>query len=540
MKKITFLAFLFWSAFSVYGQMTLSSGSQLVINSGSTVVAADITNNDGTIKNNGTLTVKGDVENNTSSLFDATSSGTVEFTGTSQQEITGTADVDFYGTVDINNSNDVALTATATGSDQTINGTLNFTSGNLVLNGFDLFIGTTDPTGAAAATGYIETNSTGVVKRGVPADGSTDVVFPVGDTAYNPLILQNSNTATADTFGVRVMDAEPANASTDHMVDRSWVVTENTAGGSDLSVTAQWLASEELTGFDRTSSSIGLTTDNGATYTWGSTGAASGSDPYTFSGSDFTGTGTFAVGDYYFSGLTLDLKVYLAGAYNATNHDMDNGINALIPTTDPYGLGTTVSAVPANAVDWVEVQLRNSADNTDTIARYAKFVDTTGQVINEDGSYMAMTGVSKTSYYVSVHHRNHLPVMSTSTVDFTAASPAFSFTTGLAQAWADAGVTSNNAMKEVETGIWGLWEGDVNNNLSLVYNGSSSDRVEILNLVGGVNQMSTVVSSTYSSKDVNLDGNVVYNGSNSDRVIILNNVGGVNQMSTVLSAHLPH
>ncbi len=537
MKKIITLAFLFWSAFSVYGQMNLSSGSQIVINSGSVVVANDINNSGGTIKNNGDLSVKGDIVNNTNGLFDATSLGTVTFEGSSAQEITGDHDVGFYGTVDIDNSSGVAITNTSTGSDQTVNGTLRFTSGNLTLNGFNLNIGATDPMNPGSGTGYIVTNSTGVVKREV---GSTDKIFPVGNTAYNPVTLSNSG--TSDTYGVKLVDNEPANASTAHMVNRSWEITEAVSGGSNLTVIAQWNSGEELTGFDRTDCQVGLTTDAGTSYTWSTVAAAGGSDPYTRTGSGFTSVGTFAVGDYFYGGLELDLKVFLAGAYNVTNGNMDKTLNdnSLIPATDPYGLNTTVAAVPANAVDWVEVQLRTGNPAVDTVAQFAKFVTQAGQVVEEDGTNMKVTGVAKGDYYVSVHHRNHLSVMSASTVNFSAATPSFDFTASLAQAWDDATITTNDAMKEVESGTWAMWDGDANNDGEIQYaSGGNSDKGSVLNEVG-TSTPGNIVLSCYKKTDVNMDGEVQYaSGSNSDKGTILN-VIGTNTPGNIFKAHLPN
>ncbi len=531
------LAFLFWSAFSVYGQMTLSSGSQIVVNNGSTVVANAVINSGGTIKNNGNVSIQGNLTNNTGDLFDATSSGTVAFNGSSAQEITGDHDVNFYGTVDINNSNGVSLTATSTGANQTINGTLNFTSGNLTLNGFNLTIGTTDPTNAGASTGYIKTNSTGVVKRNV---AGSNVVYPVGNTTYNPVTLANAG--TADYYGVRVIDNEPAGASTNHMVNKSWEISENIAGGSDLTVTPQWNAGDELTSFDNTSCQVGLTTNSGSSYTWSTVGAASGSGPYTRTGTGFSGIGTFAVGDYYYGGLAIDLKLFLAGAYNTTNHNMDKTLNdnSLVPTSDPYGMSTTVTSVPSNAVDWVKIVFRDGTTSTTKLDSVAKFVNQSGQVINEDGSNMSITGLDKGSYYISVHHRNHLPAMTATTVNLSASSPSFDFTTALAQAWADATVTSNDAMKEVENGVWALWEGDANNDGQIQYaSGSNSDKGSILNEVG-TSTPGNIVSSIYKKTDVNMDGQVQYgSGSNSDKGTILN-VIGTGTPGNIFKAHLPH
>ncbi|MCF6170252.1 MAG: hypothetical protein L3J66_04650 [Bacteroidales bacterium] len=541
MKKTLFLLSLLSLTALGFSQITLESGANLIVSNGSTVIANDgIVNNGGSIDNAGTIEIKGDLENNTTALTASTSTGTISFNGTVAQKITGSADADFYGKLEINNSSGVSIdtTAAGVGSNQTINDTLVFTSGLLTLNGFNLSMGSVDATGAGA-TQYVQTNSTGVVTRNVPADGATDVVYPVGNTAYNPITLQNSATATADNYSVRVVDAEPAGASTDHFVDRSWEITEAVATGSDLTVTPQWNSGEELLSFDRTNSSIGLTTDGGITYTWGATAAAAGVDPYTNSGTGFTDVGTFTVGDYFYSGKSFDLKLILAGAYNGT--DMNNTLETagLIPTTDPYGLSTTVSAVPAGAVDWIKIEFRDKTDHASILQSFARFVDTNGQVIEEDGTNFKITGLTLDNYFVAVLHRNHMGVVSSATVDLNVASPVYDFTTAQAQAWQNGAISTNAAMDSLATGVYGLWEGDANADGLIVYNGGSSDRVLILDKVGGVANMTTVISNVYDLTDINMNGNVVYNGGNSDRIRILDNVGGVANMTVVLNVHLP-
>lgn len=535
MKKVLLLAFLFGSAFSVYAQLVLSSGSQLVVNSGSVVVANDVTNNGGTITNNGDVSILGNVTNNSGALMAGTSAGTLTFEGTSAQEITGTTSSTFYGTVDINNASGVALTATTTGADQTIDGTLNFTSGLLTLNGFNLTLGTTDPTNADASK-YIVTNGTGMLKRSVPADGSTTVTYPVGNSAYNPISLQNSATATTDNYAVKVSDSKPTNfAGNEHIVNRSWEITEEVADGSNLTVTTQWNSGEELTDFDRTASTVGVTNDNGTTVSWGSNSSATGSDPYSNTTSGITSTGTFMVGDSYYSGLVLDLQAFLAGAYNTTNHNMDNSLNALLPLTDPYDGTTTVASVPATAVDWIMIELRD-ADRTTVLHSFARFIDQDGQIINEDGTDCKMTGVTSGSYYIAILHRNHFGVVSNSTVNL-AGSPSLSFKGAQATAWQDGSIATNSAMKEVETDVFALWDGDANGDGQVAYNGAANDRSAVLTEVGVATPGNTVLD-TYSDNDVNMDGDVIYNGAGSDRSAILT-VIGVSTPGVVYSAHVP-
>lgn len=515
MKKTLFLfSFLVLAAFG-YSQITLESGAQLIISSGSTVIANDgIVSNDGSIDNAGTIEIKGDLENNSSFLTTTGSTGTIKFNGSAAQEITGDADAVLYGTVEVDNSTGVSIT----GVDQTINGTLAFTDGLLSLNAFDLTLANA-ATGADAGQ-YVQTNSTGFVTRNVPADGATDVAYPVGNSAYNPVILQNTATATTDDYSVLVVDAEPAAGPTDHFVDRSWEVTEGTAGGSELTVTPQWNETEELTGFDRDNASVGLTTNSGAVYEWTGTSAATGTDPYTLAGATFIGVGTFTVGDYFNSGKRLDLTLFLAGAYNGTTMDKDLNTGGLIPLVDPYLISDDAPSIPADAVDWVKIQLRDGTDNTSVLHTFSCFVDVNGNLLETDGtSGLNMTGFDiSTPYYVAVLHRNHFGVVSSATVDMDATSPTYDYTTAQTQAWQD--IWANAAMKEVATGVFGLWDGNAKSDNILRYNGTDNDRSEILN--GLPDEGSTV--SGYAGTDLNMDGITRYNGTDNDRSVILNNL----------------
>ncbi len=295
MKKPLFLFSLLSLATIGFSQVTIESGSQLIVSNGAKVIATNgFVNNGGSIDvaSTGVIEIKGDLVNNSTALITGTSTGTFKFNGISAQEITGNHDAEFYGTLEIDNSNGVSVTNTVTGADQTIYGTLVFTDGLLTLNEFDLTLANDATT--PGSTKYVQTNGTGVVKRTV---GSGDVLFPVGNSAYNPVTL--NNTGTSDIYNVRVVDAEPAGTSTHHFVNRSWIISDDVPTGGDVTITPQWNSGEELTDFDRTNSSVGLTTNGGTDYIWTETGAAIGSDPYSREGISFTTVGTFTVGDYF-------------------------------------------------------------------------------------------------------------------------------------------------------------------------------------------------------------------------------------------------
>ncbi len=526
--------------------LIMQSGASLIINSGSTVIIekGGLQNDGGIITNNGTLNLKGDIVNNSGDLFDDVSTGTTNLLGdgVSPQEITGGATTKFYGTVNIDNSLGVNITNTQTGADQEIHGLLNFTDGKLTLNDFNLFIGTTDPTGYGYDY-YIVTNSTGALTRNV---GGSDVIFPVGNIAYNSVVMNNAG-GTPDNYSIIAKDGLPPNfAGTDHAVNRHWDITEEILGGSNLTIELQWnhTGGEELPGFNREYSSMGHTSDGGATVAWGDVGAATGTGAFYYNSGVFNNLSDFMVADDSYKGYDIDLKVWLAGAYNEANGNMDNNLNTaggslLIPLTDPYGLNVTVPSIHADIVDWVKVELRE-LDRTTVVKSYAKFVDINGQVVNYDGTNMTANDVDYdySTYSIAVMHRNHFGVVTDAINTDLRSTPTADFATAQTTAWQDGNITTNAALKEVETGVFGLWDGDGNANGSVVYNGGGSDRVLILDEVGGVNNMSNVVYDVYYSIDLNMDRKVVYNGGGSDRVRILDNVGGVNNMSNTLTSHL--
>jgi len=284
--------------------------------------------------------LKGDFINNSGSISTG-SNGGLTFNGTSAQEITGSQSTTFYCGVTINNTAGVALTNTATGADQVFDSLLTFTAGDITLNGFDLTLN--EGFTGADASKHIITNGAGVLKAYVT---NSNVTFPVGDgTVYNPLVLNEAG--TADTFGVQYANTAPGGwtGGNPHTVLGHWTVTEVTAGGN-LSVTPQWIGTQEQASFDRTDCAVGVSTNNGATVAWNATGAAAGGDPYTRIGTGFTSVGKFMVGDFWFGGIDVDLDLFLAGPYSGGTMTTNLKTKSLIPLTDPYGLGNTVASIP--------------------------------------------------------------------------------------------------------------------------------------------------------------------------------------------------
>ena len=222
----------------------MEDGAELVLNAGKT------------------LSVNGNI-NGTSAAI--TGTGYLDMSGNALQNLS----IDSIPNLEISNSKGVSL-----GDDLKINQRLVLATGLLNLNDFDLTLADNVVLSRYNEDSYIATTGSGKLMRNV---SSTATVFPIGTaSSYNPLELQNSG--TTDLFSVRIGEGVYTNGTggtrlTSDVVDRTWFIEEGTTGGSNVSLTLQWNASEELTGFDRTKSGIGHY--SGSAWIQQATGAAS-------------------------------------------------------------------------------------------------------------------------------------------------------------------------------------------------------------------------------------------------------------------------
>jgi large repetitive protein len=163
------------------------------------------------------------------------------------------------------------------------------------------------------------------------------------------------------------------------------------------------------------------------------------------------------------TGVIANLKVLLQGAYARASDSMRTALSSHIPRRQPYGGAPwnytgndSVPAVSPSVVDWVLIELRSDTAATSVVDRRAAFVKNDGSVVNLDGtSTVLFPSLPAGDYYVVVHHRNHLAVMSSSALGLSGYTPLYDFTVSQAQA---RGV---NPMKALGT-QFGLFSGDAN------------------------------------------------------------------------------
>ena len=260
----------------------------------------------------------------------------------------------------------------------------------------------------------------------------------------------------------------------------------------------------------------------------------------------------------------LVLKVLLQGALYATTDGLmrdDLRRLNLIPLKEPYtalndSLGltsvrfkhlkgggelTTAAVLSANVgtsnaiVDWVFVELRSKSDSTVVLQTASGLVQRDGDVVSPvDGtSALTFTGLTSTSYFVSVKHRNHLGVMTNKAIPMTTVGTLVDFTVmDSVDVWNRPNVlTLNYDGVEMNTtvlpGKKALWAGNAVSDFRLKYDGANTDLIKPLNEIlvdfaalpynfnNGIG---------YKQGDINMDGKVKYAGANNDIIYIQNNI----------------
>jgi sensor domain CHASE-containing protein len=254
---------------------------------GGTGTARNITINTGgsvTLTATGILDLFGSVTNN--GTFNTTA-GSINFRGTVSQSMPAFT----VNNATMNGSGGVVLAGNAT-----VNGTLALTNGNITL-------GTNNLSLAASSTGsvasHIITNGTGnVVVKALAASNIRTVPVAVNATSYNPVVIAANTGHTTDDITVRVLQGVFINGSsgnqfTDIVVDKTWIINETVAGGSNVNVTLQWTALQELPRFTR--SKCYVTQNINGTWQSAAPTAATGTDPFTQTKNNVTAFSPFAV-----------------------------------------------------------------------------------------------------------------------------------------------------------------------------------------------------------------------------------------------------
>ncbi|MBK9097337.1 MAG: hypothetical protein IPM14_04280 [bacterium] len=174
-------------------------------------------------------------------------------------------------------------------------------------------------------------------------------------------------------------------------------------------------------------------------------------------------------------------KVYLQGPFNNNLMSTNLTQGSFLPNSQPYNQppwnyngNESFSSGPNSAmVDWVLVELRNAANPSQIISSRAAILKNDGLLLEPNGSEgVFFTNVDPGSYYIAIHHRNHLAIMSAAPVELSLTSALYDFTNAMNKAY------GQNPMVELGTGKYGMVATD--GNADGVVNTSDRDNVWLI------------------------------------------------------------
>ncbi len=200
-----------------------------------------------------------------------------------------------------------------------------------------------------------------------------------------------------------------------------------------------------------------------------------------------------------YSATLANLKIFLEGAYNTSNHNMNTTLkdNGYLPLSQPYNTAPwnysgseSVSSIPADVVDWVLVELRTSTEASSKVSTRAAFLKKDGSIVDMDGTTaVKFEGVPAGNYYVVVRHRNHVDVMTASAISLGTNSALYDFSTGTDKFY-------GSSAKQLESNVYGMYSGDADGNGQI----QTSDKND--------HWWNQVGTAGYKSGDFSLNGQV--------------------------------
>ena len=187
-----------------------------------------------------------------------------------------------------------------------------------------------------------------------------------------------------------------------------------------------------------------------------------------------------------------DMKVFLEGPYIAGGTMNNYGLT--LPTISPYNsedIGALPTVVDRTLIDWIYIELRTT-ETGETVKEANAFVLDNGMIVNTEGNHnLPFYYTTDIEYYIVIHHRNHLGIMSAITYtfgDFANQATSIDLTTS--------GSVWDEGFKQVETDVYAMYAGDANNNGQI----QTSDKNDYWNVQVG--------QAGYIESDFNLNGQV--------------------------------
>ncbi|MFK7980837.1 MAG: hypothetical protein AB8G86_12705 [Saprospiraceae bacterium] len=242
-------------------------------------------------------------------------------------------------------------------------------------------------------------------------------------------------------------------------------------------------------------------------------------------------------------GVGLKLQTYLQGALIGSNETGlmrdDLRRKKLIPLEDPYFKSPLFTAHqskdrqtitdelleitgPNAIVDWVYLDLRKGNNIDEVVAGMVGLLQRDGDIISPTGdSIIIFENIGFGDYFIGVHHRNHLSLLTQNTYSFDVdLIPEVDFKNVFTP------VTGGNPSIKINNQS-AQWSGDVNGDGKVIFQGPDNDPFHIFLAIlldeKNTQFLTNYISRGYSDIDFNMDGIIIFQGPNNDRSSLLYN-----------------
>lgn len=288
---------------------------------------------------------------------------TFNFNAATPQNIGGTSVTTFYNFIQSGLGLITLSVSTA------VSGTLTLTLGIIDIGNFNLVINYPGTISGGSASSYIKTSGSGRLKQTVPGIGGSRV-YPVGNSAYNPMSVQYNDINTSKNFSLRVADAVITNANSTKTVNRQWFLMGDVAGSANLTLTATYNPGEEGVGFDHTANPQ-IAYFDGTAWAYRPISSGAGTNTFVASGSapDFTNpNGFFTLG----SGDAFVATKLVVSKIDPANPTL--GLNNTIITVQSQNSSSVPTIVAVTSATAFELSCANTtmspATPTGSISQY--------------------------------------------------------------------------------------------------------------------------------------------------------------------------
>jgi hypothetical protein len=180
------------------------------------------------------------------------------------------------------------------------------------------------------------------------------------------------------------------------------------------------------------------------------------------------------------NGIEVDIKAFLQGIYDPVNHQMNK--------TQDWDGSAFIDKWPGTVADVITVELHDATN-------YSNIVTTITDVeLNQDGTAsFELSELYSGTYYITIKNRNHIETVSKNSISFAGGNISYDFTTAATQAYGD-------NQTELETGIFGIYAGEVNHDGFININDAGIVNASVLN-----SDVGYFVTDINGNGEVNID-----------------------------------